>query len=211
MFFFSKKVKEKAFSLIELLVVVALLTIILSVSIFNYDNFGKDIELENAVYSVALAVREAQVFGINKALKEVSEPENSFGGEYGYGVFFSKTADSQNTYGPKKFVLFIDEDNNRKFDQSPCVVGNECYSQILLNKGNYIYELEYQDTSGNWINTDSLDIYFKRPNPEAIITNDSNTTVRSAARINITDPSGSFKRCVIIGSIGNISISSNCN
>ena len=68
---YKKKQKlQEGFSLIELLVVLALLVIMMTISLFNYDRFGKETELENSVYSVALAIRETQTVGINKGVRD---------------------------------------------------------------------------------------------------------------------------------------------
>ncbi len=148
---------EEGFSLMELLVVIAILIILLSISLFNYDKFGKDVELENAVYSMALAIREAQVYGVNKALKDVggSNVEDYFGGDYGYGVYFNRAGASSGPSNSQKFVLYIDNDsganaNNKIFDSSSDCSGSandECYSQIFLTKGNYIKEIKLKGGS----------------------------------------------------------------
>ncbi len=194
----------------ELLVVIALLTIILSVSLFNYDNFGKDVELENAVYSVALATREAQVFGVNKRAREhTGDPKEFFGEDYGYGVFFSKVA-SGSTYDNKKFVIFIDKNNNKKFTVgSGCVSGEECYSQISLEKGNRITNIKGYNLATGWVDIDNININFKRPNPDATI-NTQSGTVYSRAKIIIKDNTDTYTRCMEVGSAGDISIKANC-
>jgi prepilin-type N-terminal cleavage/methylation domain-containing protein len=213
-FSFRKKniSKEKGFSLMELLVVIALLIIILSVSLFNYDNFGKDVELENAVYSVALAVREAQVFGVNKALKEVETPVSSFGGDYGYGVYFNKQESESSNADYKKFLLYIDDEstNNKIFGGDACSGTGECYSQIYLTKGNYISSIKVKDSNGNITPTGFVNIYFKRPNPDATILTDGSTEYASA-QITISSPGGTYSRCVKVGNAGDITISRDCN
>lgn len=203
--------KENGFTLMELLVVVALLMIILSVSLFNYDKFGKDVELENAVYSVALAIREAQVYGVNKALKDVSEPENSFGGSYGYGAYFNKENENPSLAADKKkFLLFIDDVSNNQVFNGDCLGGenDECFSQIYLTKGNYISNIEVFDND-EWTLKEEVNIFFKRPNPDAVIK--ISTDTYSKARITISSPGEVYKRCIIIGAAGDITITRSCN
>ena len=143
-----RKNNQSGFSLMELLVVVAILGIIMSTSLFSYDQFGKDVELENSVYSMALAIREAQTYGVNKKARDGTSNPKDFGEDYGYGIHFTNVTTGTTT-NSTKFVLFEDIDQglgvNEIFDEgSGCVPGlprQECYSQIFLTKGNYVSKI----------------------------------------------------------------------
>lgn len=206
--FFNKKVIKKAnqkgFSIIEILVVLALLTIILYVSLFNYDRFGKETELENSVYSVALAIRETQTFGINKKAREgLSDPQD-FGEDYGYGVHFrTNLLEGIQSLDNKNFALFVDSNNGDKIMTGNCSPSQECYSVISLGQGNYISNIKVQGT-GSWIDVNEVNIYFKRPNPDSNII--SGTQNYSRAKIIIKDPTSSYSRCVDVGVAGDITI-----
>ncbi len=215
MFVFFKKVKnkkikkEKGFSLMELIVVIALTTIILGVSLFNYDQFGKEMEIENEAYKVSLHIREAQVYGINKLLKEVAtNPEGSFSSNAfdSYGVNF----DISTNGSKREFVLFLDNNKNGLYDgnynnlDNQCVTPEttECFSYVTLGAGNSILNLEYFDT--DWNNTNVLNISFKRPNPDAFIRTNNTDTTYSKAKITLSSKNDTEKYCVIIGSAGDI-------
>ncbi|MCK5588942.1 MAG: type II secretion system protein [Candidatus Pacebacteria bacterium] len=213
-FLLKNKKKTKGFTLIELLVVVAILIIMTSISMFNYDEFGKFTELENDTYLLALSIREAQVYGVNKKSREATEIE--FGESYSYGVYFNKTTDVTGV-DSTKFILYVDglrNDStiNLKFSDlgaTNCTaVGNdECFSQIEFKKGNKIKELKVHDST-SWNVVDEIDIQFRRPNPDALIKSAGVSYGR--ARIIIEDKFSTFERCVEVGSAGDISIRSNC-
>ncbi|EFK97223.1 protein containing Prepilin-type cleavage/methylation, N-terminal domain, partial [sediment metagenome] len=64
----NNKVKKmkKGFTLLELLVVIALMGIIYTITLSNYAGLNKSVELQNTLYDIALSIRETQVYGINK-------------------------------------------------------------------------------------------------------------------------------------------------
>lgn len=202
---------QEGFSLMELLVVLALMLILLSVSLVNYNRFGKDVELENAAYSLSLAIREAQIYGVNKKARSGNANPKAFGEDYGYGIALS-TATSGVTLNNKTLVIFEDKgpSYNQIFDiGNGCIAGEECYSQILLTKGNYISDIRVLD-SGGWTSIADLSIYFKRPNPDAFFKRTSTGFSYSRARIILTSPGGQYSRCVEVGAAGDISIKRSC-
>lgn len=217
----QKKQKQKGFTLLELLVVVALLSILMSVSLFNYANFGRDVEIENATYTTALAIREVQVFGINRSARKgtYTDVKDTFSGNYRYGFYVEKDND--------KLILFRDETddagNNSEegiYDDSrSCgITGSECYSKITLTRGNKITDISIlggNSEGGNGVS--SVNISFLRPDPDATIISTAsgssfNTVAKRASRVNITisDPTEQFKRCVSVGYAGDISIKKSC-
>lgn len=87
---------NRGFSLIELIITISI-TVLISLALFlNYSKFGSDIALKKTAQEIALAVREAQVYGL--AVKEFSYSGSAFPG---YGVHFDKTK-------PDSFILFAD-------------------------------------------------------------------------------------------------------
>jgi prepilin-type N-terminal cleavage/methylation domain-containing protein len=64
----KKMTKQEGFTLLELLVVIALMMIIYAMTLTNYNGLNKNIDVQNTAYDVALAIRETQLYGINKKL-----------------------------------------------------------------------------------------------------------------------------------------------
>ena len=158
--------RNRAFTLIELIVVMAIFTIISSITIFNYGRFSSNLIVTNLAYEAALAVRQAQVYGISvkqtKASQGITGRENFTAA---YGVSFDKT-DLQN------FYLFSDADNDNKRYAD----GTEDEESFSMNGTNYIkrFCLTYSGSSGAVCNDDSngltsISIIFKRPDLDAKI------------------------------------------
>ncbi len=217
-FFKNQKNKQQGFTLLELLVVIALLSILLSISMFNYSNFGRDVELENSAYTTALAVREVQVFGINRESREgtYTNAKNTFSdSNYRYGFYIEKDSE--------KLVLFRDGLDQEQvpteagiYNKVNCgASGSECYSEIILTRRNKIHEIKIINSSGGEESVESVNISFLRPDPDATIVSvgsTHDTVEKSASRVNITisDGEGDYGRCVSIGYAGDISIKDSC-
>lgn len=184
-----------------------LMSVILSVSLFNYNRFGKETELENSGYSIALAVRETQVFGINRKLRAEDTDPQVFGEDYGYGVHFRKIGNplpgSVATVDGNHFAFFTDSTGGDKKMTGSCSGVEECQRVITINKGNYISDIKVRGAL-TWIGVGEVDIYFKRPNPDATIT--SGSTEYSRAQIIISDPGNEYHRCVEVGVAGDMTI-----
>jgi len=199
----NTKNKEKGFTMIELLIVVALIAIIYSTTLANYDGMNKKIDLKNAVYMVALTIREAQIYGINKKIV-TDNPNNvvpfSDNDPYPYGTFLSKNNNLKN-----KIIIFRDLSSpiNFRFDPN----GNEIEKAIKLNNGIHISRI-IADNNNSWVDLDKVNIMFKRPNPDAIIK--SGTQMYSRVQIEITNKNNKYKGCIDIGSAGDMSILNKC-
>ena len=88
---------QKGFTLLELLVVIALMGIIYSVTLTNYNGMNKSIELQNTAYNVALSIRESQIYGINKKLDSESFSDGS---PYPFGMHMDTSNDN-------KIIIFL--------------------------------------------------------------------------------------------------------
>lgn len=163
MFNFLKKIKEeKGFSLIELIVVVAIITLLTSATLFSHSRFSGGVTLESLAYEIALTVRQAQFFGINV---------RNVGGVFdaGYGVYFDKN-------NPTSFILFADTNDDR-FYSGP----SEIIEVYTITRGN---QIKYLCVDSECVNpevsiVEGLQITFVRPEPDAVIKT-TNTTLCGA-------------------------------
>lgn len=187
---FSLK-SSKGFTLVELLASLAIITIILSVVIYNHREFDSQLELTNVAYRVAVSIREAQVYGIG-----ARELNGSFNIPYGVSFFNNGSLDSKKTY-----VFFGDSNPpNPVFGEHPNVYDgpvntgcdggatDECIERITIGAGNVIkkvcaYSLLQSSSDGFcipvpfnypgnpvYIGGNSLNVVFKRPKSDATIT-----------------------------------------
>lgn len=190
----------------ELMVVIALFTIITSAALMNHARFGEGILATNLAYDIALSFREAQSYGI--AVREPSSGTGTF--SFPYGLHFSE-GDS--------FVFFTDRtDADRRYggsDVSLKVYRFERGSRVLSFCGipaSGAPECRRFDAEGNVIAGGAisyLDVTFKRPVPDATFVTDLNSagSVRyQSAYVTIVSPRGKERRTVEVFQTGQISI-----
>lgn len=137
------------FSLIELMVSIAVLTIVTTGALVNYSNFQSDVKLKNTAHEVAVSIRKAQIYGMS-----VREFQGGF--QYSYGVHFS--GDS-----PDSYILFADANGNNTYDGA-----SEAVEQFNLNR-NFKIGKFCGDTSCWPGSITRLDIVFERPTPGVVI------------------------------------------
>jgi len=90
----ERPVPQRGFTLVEMLVVLAIIAIVTSISLFGQSTFNRSILLTDTAYEIALSLRDMQSRGLSS---------RSFGGvaNAGYGGRFTAAT-------PSSFVLFAD-------------------------------------------------------------------------------------------------------
>lgn len=159
------------FTLVELLVVVLMITLITMMLLLRQSKFNSSTLLRSLAYSVALSVRQAQVYGTS-VFGTTTAQSLCIGGSYalgtcysaGYGLYFD-------TASPGQYSLFADLNNNGSYDSG------EAVQTFKFGKGYQISEICALDESlgkryCSGADNDSglitqLNIVFKRPNPDA--------------------------------------------
>ena len=159
----KKNSKNKAFTLIELLTVIAIFAVVTATVMANYQSFGHRTKLKNLAYNIGLSIREAQVSGLTGRNVDVS------GGDYyaTYGIFFNMST-------PKRVVFFKDRPNlgtQYKYDDPSEDVPGLSFNILGANKitGLCIYSA----VDANCTPVNQLYVSFKRPQPDANIYSES--------------------------------------
>ena len=163
----KSSVISAGFTLIELLVVLGIFALIMSVALFNQASLSSNVLITNLAYETALAVREAQTYGISVRATASSTSASSF--DRGYGAYFDMAHSDQ-------VIVFADADGfaNGGAVAAPSQV--QSLYQIQNQRGNRITALCLGNTSGGIVtpckagganSVDKLSIIFKRPNPES--------------------------------------------
>lgn len=203
--YIHSKTTVSAFTMLELLTVIAIIGIVTFMVLGNYNAFGGQIILRTLAYDMALSLREAQTFGVSVRRSDTS----TFGA--GYGIHYS--TDSRNTYR-----LFSDSYilSGGITSPAPSTGGDGLYTDPreevrLFRFGNGYYVKNICVTTGSEVcyptgsgTPHTLDILFKRPEPDAQIRLDGGAPVRSA-RIELTSPRGNL-RSVVVEITGQISV-----
>src|SRR3989344_6847475 len=76
----------RAFTLVELVVVLAIFTLISSVVLANHSRFNGSVLLGSLAYDIALSIREAQVYGLSVKQHTVAGVGQF---QIGYGIHFA--------------------------------------------------------------------------------------------------------------------------
>jgi prepilin-type N-terminal cleavage/methylation domain-containing protein len=188
---------KRGFTVIELIVVAAIVTIISALILANNTKYGARVLLQNLAYSIALSVRQAQVYGISVH----SAGANIF--NVGQGIHFDSNASTYYTFADTS-------PTNGVYDS-----GEEVKTMSI---GNGFKVSTLCIGSPVCANVTSINIIFIRPEPDAWInptgclaanppTTSSETCLTSsaAAQITVLSPKGDTKK-IIVSQNGQISV-----
>lgn len=211
---------KKGFTLIEMLMVLAIFTILTSVVMYNYAEFNSKTIMSNMAYEIALSVRQAQVYSLGvRGQAGVKSFDNR------YGVYFNTNN------GGKEFAFFFDRKPNVEglvpngwcdgdVDDPNCLAcisggAGECLEKITLTRDIFISKICLSDgidpieVSGSCKEGNSeedVSVTFDRPNPDAKILVDSGIELLNKNLGIVVKNSFGNQRAVIIRSTGQISV-----
>lgn len=214
------KVRSRGFTLVEMLVVLAIIAVITTIVITGQSNYNKTLLLTDTTYGVALSARQAQFYGL--ASRKYGSVQNP-----GYGVHFTSAT-------PNSYTVFADTFNtlsapsncplgaagtpeqkpgNCRFDTTDGVVNT-----YTFERGFKVKQFCGKTGLTRYCSTDNaplttLDMVFTRPNTSTTISglvNGSILTSFSCAEVTISDQSGQATRSIRLSSLGEISINQTC-
>ena len=192
-----RRKRSRGFTLIEMLVVLGIFAVLTSVILASHSRFGGVITLENLAYDTALSVRQAQLYGI--AVR--SYGSNNF--NVGYGLHFD--CNSVSPCNMSTYLLFADALNgNGIYDVGEIVTPPSPY---VLNGGFRVSDICVVPAGGSTYNCglNTLDILFKRPEPDAYIRANGASPLNDRAKIIVTSPQGN-SASVLVEVSGQISV-----
>jgi len=214
---FTRRKRGAGFTIVELLVSLVIITIITAIVNTGRAQYENSLLLTNLSYDIALAIREAQVYGVN--VRESGAGSLLF--ETGYGVHFDTAA-------PTTFTLFADksETSGRESLVDHRYVEGEKVREYTIKYNNTIFALCTVLLGGTACNpTTILDITFHRPDPDACFSPDGKAFLTKAktatpdcvsltknieARITVKAANGNV-RCVRVFTTGQIQITPTCS
>lgn len=197
--------------MIELLVVSAIIIVITTFILLQQSKFNSSTLLRSLTYSVALTVRQAQIYGTSVRGFTPQGGAEVFAS--GYGVNFTSGT-------PTQYTLFADlpgvTAGNGSYDSG------EALPIFMLGSGYSISQFCAQRAGGSTLDCtsgtatliNSLTIYFRRPNPDACFSTNAASgacaqgaaMVYDAAYIQIQSGGNGDTRHVKISSTGQISV-----
>lgn len=200
---------KKGFTLIELMVVLAIVAVVSSIVLNNQSSFNKTLVLANTAYDIALTLRSAQTYGLGS--RGVGAAAN-----VGYGVHFVRG-------NPDSFTFFADTAGGESCAGATpdCKPGDRVYTEgdtviqaYKLGNGMTVSDI-CAYALGSWScayaqggGLSSLDIVFSRPNPDPFMSKDGSYPPDPAFRVTaaclvISSPQGSAQ-FLSVGSSGQI-------
>lgn len=217
----NRSTRSRGFTLVEMLVVLAIITVITTIVVTGQSNYNKTLLLTDTSYTVALSARQAQSYGLGS--RKFGSVQNS-----GYGLHFSRVT-------PNSYIVFADtaktlqpvapncptgtigtpeeKPGNCRYDTTDGTVNTYTFGRGFTVK-------QFCGKSGltKYCSTDAvplttLDMVFTRPNTSTTISgllNGSILTSFSCAEVTLTDASGQATRSIRISSLGEISVNQTC-
>ncbi|MCF7815737.1 MAG: prepilin-type N-terminal cleavage/methylation domain-containing protein [Candidatus Pacebacteria bacterium] len=198
--FFSRSFSapfSKGFTLVELLVSIAIIGIVTSIVLLKYNTFDSTVLLKGVAYEIALTLRDAQV-------KSISAIGTSGEFSYPYGVTFNTGSDS------KRYTVFRYESTTYGDDpyySSPAVD----VLTTIIDRSMHVSEIcIYGTPLGDPCSVDRLDVSFRRPEFNSIFYADATggpftDIVRAEIKVNsVGNPLNVF--VVEVSQFGQISI-----
>jgi prepilin-type N-terminal cleavage/methylation domain-containing protein len=213
------RLSSSGFTLVELTVVIAIFVFMTALVVANYGSFNDGTLLTSMSYDVALALRDAQSYGLNVEGTTVGSAQNF---NYPFGMDFNINNLGGN---PSQMILFADSNpsngNNSFGDGIYTSSSDSLITTYTLARGGLIKCLYVENsappttgnpcpTTGNSIT--SVDITFKRPNPNAIIVAQgsslcpTNAPPCAYAVIQVEDASKTSTRSIVVNETGEIAV-----
>jgi prepilin-type N-terminal cleavage/methylation domain-containing protein len=216
---------KAGFTLIEMLVVVAIFAVVATVLLFNYSSFSTSVGVRNLSEEIGLSVRKAQTYATS--VRSIAGTNGITSDMFpAYGESFSVNETAQQVYDPTStnFPLFVDvadsamnTSNNIYNNNGICgnpASGQECVESFGVTTGVKIISLCTDVPYANSCLTAStggrVNVVFHRPSPDAVICVETSTgacNAQSASYLKITlqSPKG-LQRVVTIWNTGQISV-----
>ncbi len=153
------------FSLLEMLISIAIISLILAVVVLNQGDFTDQFSLSTNASDLELQIRQAQVYGVS--VKEFAPSSNDFTSHYGVSTSAMQGSASY-------FIFFGDRGaQNGIYDgDASCVVGgaSECIAKFSFTRGvkvNQVCALKLNSQAECAPEVGRADITFNRPEPAA--------------------------------------------
>ncbi|HEU4677300.1 MAG TPA: prepilin-type N-terminal cleavage/methylation domain-containing protein [Candidatus Paceibacterota bacterium] len=188
----------RGFTLVELLVSVAIIGIVTSIVLVKYNSFDSNVLLKSAAYEMALNLREAQVRSVS-----VARNETSFDYPFGVSVPVGKTYQS--------FRYLVTDEGDPSYKEFP-VYGEdtEDIRTFFLDRSMVVGDLCIDQNGTETCGLSRLDISFRRPKFKGLFHVDGFTQVEDASidsgTVKLTSATPGSVYAVKVTNLGQISV-----
>lgn len=186
--------KKSGFTMVELAVTMSIFAVLTGVVLANYRTFSNNADFLNVADSIALSLREAQIYGVGSkgASPGCGTPSSAF--NCAYGVVFNA--------GDNFYKIFVDTNEDSIYTSADYIL-----ETVNLPSGSRIADVGC-DPLGT---CSGLAVLFKRPSPDAIIRNILATDTVNYSSASITVVSATKSSLVEISRTGQISVTTTNN
>ncbi len=161
---------NRGFTIVELLVSMAIFVIMTSVIVAKFGNFNQSTLLTDTAYDIALVVRLAQTYGLSVKSTTQSGTANF---NFPYGVDFnagtSAACGSGASSNPSSLVLFADIPDSGGATDGMCSSSDATINPYIIIRGATVSALCAGADASACSSVSRLDVSFRRPNPSAVI------------------------------------------
>lgn len=216
----------RGFTLVEMLVVLAIIVVISAVAFTSQTMFNRTLTLTNTAYNVALSIRQAENYGI--ASRIFGSVKNA-----GYGVHFDALVTDRYYFFADIYPLAGDS-NNCHCNNAVCAAlpdakpGNcvydagasELFSQYTFGSGISVADLCGIDSStgvkhcavASPADLSALDVVFVRPNTQVTLTGtlSGSGVQRQLSSVTVYLGASGVQRCVTVNTVGQVSVPLTC-
>lgn len=168
---------KKGFTLVELLVTISIFALITTLTLANYPKFNTQTSTIGLAQQIAIAIREAQVYGI--AVRNASSTSQVVNQDVypAYGIFFATTSVATTFGNSTAYSIFYDANVGtgpgpffRPIGDDYFTSSTELISTTLIQNGNRILSICGVAVGGSTCTPAyAAHVVFRRPNPDAII------------------------------------------
>jgi prepilin-type N-terminal cleavage/methylation domain-containing protein len=206
------------FTLVEMLVVLAIIGIILVVVVTGQSTFSRTLLLTDTAYTVALSIREAQTYGLSSHL--FSGDQNA-----AYGVHFTPNSTNYTEFGDiypaapgtnSTYCPGHTDTDPTKPDARPgnCLYDSaqgELIQLYTFGQGYTIGSIKGILSAGGAVSPSSVDITFQRPNILTVIVANVSGVYEALSQVEISvkSPQNNSK-CLVVNNLGEISVQQSC-
>jgi len=192
---------NKAFTLIEFVVIISIFAIIATIVLFNFTGFSSNISLSNLSHDVALVIRQAQVASGSSTTGAGIDLFNPNDKPNARGVYFEYVTGSRFN---SNIILFQDLGSPNNLYTS-----GEDLDTITIQSTDYIKSIETGSGSGPGQHnpcTGDVHITFIRPDPTPIVNCPSSSSVGGYADIEIHSSDDARHKNIYIYPSGQIDV-----
>jgi prepilin-type N-terminal cleavage/methylation domain-containing protein len=206
-------------TLIELIVVIAIFTVVSGVLMFNYSDFNTNVSIRNLAQEIALSVRKAQTYATSVQSIDAAKISTTTYPAYGISFRTDTTAEpSDRMSDMRQFILFADIPRNngptgdRLYEYiDTCGTpseDNECVESFNITSADRIVAI-CTDLDGGKCDAEEVNVMFKRPSPDADIcvvqSGACQDPLPSYVKIKVESPKG-IQKVISVWNTGQISV-----